>query len=183
MYQQKKINMLKFIKIQDAKQEIEDKKREGKEKEKEKAEKEAAVKELKKQRAEIYKLQLADEKKEKDANKRLATLSKISTPKPEEVEEITQLNKEIPEIQKRIAEFVKTQTDLEAKYLPMETTEIPNLVTDIKTLLTEIKTIQTVDIPALETALEQSEKDIITYQENVDENNIIENEQLRKIKK
>jgi hypothetical protein len=169
--------------IQDAKQEIEDKKREGKEKEKEKAEKEAEVKELKKQRAEINKLQLADEKKEKDANKRLATLSKISTPKPEEVEEIAQLNKAIPEIQARIVEFVKKQTDLEAIYLPMETTEIPQLEADIKKLLTEIKTIQTVDIPALETALEQSEKDIITYQENVDENNIIENETAKENKK
>ena len=58
--------------IQNAKQEIENKKRESKEKEKEKAEKEAEVKELKKQRTEINKLQLADEKKEKDANKRLA---------------------------------------------------------------------------------------------------------------
>jgi hypothetical protein len=184
MYQQKKINYAKIYQdIQDAKQEIKDKKREGKEKEKEKAEKEAKVKELKRARAEIYKLQLADEKKEKDANKRLATLSKISTPKPEEVEEIAQLNKEIPEIQKRIVEFVKKQTDLEDIYLPMETTEIPQLEADIQKLDAEIKTIQTVDIPALETKLKQSEKDIITYQENVDENSIIENETAKKNKK
>ena len=62
------------------------------------------------------KLKKTDEKKEKDANKRLATLSKISTPKPKEVEEITQLNKEIPEIQARIVEFDTKQTDLETIY-------------------------------------------------------------------
>jgi septal ring factor EnvC (AmiA/AmiB activator) len=66
--------------IQDAKQEIKDKKREGKGKEKEKAKKEAEVKQLKSEWAEIDKLKKTDEKKEKDANKRLATLSKISTP-------------------------------------------------------------------------------------------------------
>jgi hypothetical protein len=133
-----KIIMLKFIKIfRDEKQEIKDKKREGKEKEKEKAEKEEAeVKDFKSQWAEIDKLKKTDEKEEKAANKRLATLSKISKPKPEEVAEITQLNKEIPEIQTRIAEFVTKQTDLETIYLPIEGFEIPNLVKDIKTLLT-----------------------------------------------
>jgi hypothetical protein len=35
----------------------------------------------------------------------------------------------------------------------------------------------------LEIALEQSRQDIITYQTNVDENEIIENETIRKIKK
>jgi hypothetical protein len=98
------------------------------------------------------------------------------------LEAITQLSKEIPEIQVRIAEFVKKQTDLEAIYLPMETTEIPNLDTDIITLLTEIKTILTVNIPALETALKQSGKDIKTYQENVEENEIIENETAKENK-
>jgi DNA repair exonuclease SbcCD ATPase subunit len=105
------------------------------------------VKELKSQRAEIDKLKKTDEQREKDATKRLGTLSKITTPKPEELEEITKLNKEIPELQARIAEFIKNQTDLEAIYIPMETTDIPNLVTEMKTLVAEIKQIQTVDIP------------------------------------
>jgi hypothetical protein len=171
--------------IQDKKQEIEDKKREGKEKEKEKAEKEAEVKELKREWAEIDTLKKTFEKEEKKAMKRLALLSGISTPKKsaKDKDEQSELIKLIPEIQARIVEFVKKQTDLEAIYLPMETTEIPNLVTDINTLLTEIKTIQTVNIPPLETALEQSEKDIKTYQENVEENDIIENETPRKNKK
>jgi hypothetical protein len=171
--------------IQDKKQEIEDKKREGKEKEKEKAEKEAEVKELKREWAEIDTLKKTFEKEEKKAMKRLALLSGISTPKKsaKDKDEQSELIKLIPEIQARIVEFVKKQTDLESIYLPMETTEIPNLVTVIKTLLTEIKTIQTVDIPPLETALEQSEKDIKTYQENVEENDIIENETGRKNKK
>jgi hypothetical protein len=86
--------------IQDAKQEIKDKKREGKEKEKEKAEKEAEVKELKSQWAEIDKLKKTDEKEEKAANKRLETLTKISTPKPEEVAEIIE-GFEIPNLVKR----------------------------------------------------------------------------------
>ena len=64
-----KINFDKIYQdIQDKKQEIKDKKLEGKEKEKEKAGKEAEVKDLKNQRSEIYKLQLADEKQEKDTN-------------------------------------------------------------------------------------------------------------------
>ena len=127
--------------IQDKKQEIEDKKRAGKDKEKQKAENESEVKELKNQRSEIYKLQLADEKQETAANKRLATLSKITNPKPEDLEEITKLNVEIPELQARIAEYKKNQTDLEAIYLPLETTDIPNLVKDIATLVAEIKQI------------------------------------------
>ena len=89
--------------IQDKKQEIEDKKREGKDKEKEKAENESEVKELKNQRSEIYKLQLADEKQEKDTNTRLTTLKKFTKPKPKDLEEITKLNVEIPELQARIA--------------------------------------------------------------------------------
>jgi hypothetical protein len=165
------VNILQ--KIQDKKQEIEDKKREGKGKEKEKAEKEAEVKKLKSQWVEIDKLKKTAEKEETAANKRLATLSKLTKPKPKEVAEITQLNKKIPEIQARIVEFDTKQTDLETIYLPIEGFEIPNLVTDIATLLTEIKTIQTVDIPALETALTQSEKDIITYQDNIKKNEII----------
>jgi hypothetical protein len=160
--------------IQDKKQEIEDKKREGKGKEKERAKKEAEVKELKRQWAEIDKLKKTAENEETVANKRLATLTSITKPKPKEVAEITQLNKKIPEIQARIVEFDTKQTDLETIYLPIEGFEIPNLVTDIATLLTEIKTIQTVDIPALETALTQSEKDIITYQDNIKKNEIIE---------
>jgi hypothetical protein len=40
------------------------------------------VKELKRQRAEIYKLQLVDEKTLKDTTKRLTTLTKISERKP-----------------------------------------------------------------------------------------------------
>ena len=54
---------------------------------------------------------------------------------------------------------------------------------DIATLVAEIKQIQTVDVPLLETDLEQSGQDIITYQENVDENDIIENETARENKK
>jgi chromosome segregation ATPase len=169
--------------IQDKKQEIEDKKREGKEKEKEKAEKKAEVKELKSQWAKIDKLKKKDEQREKDATKRLGTLTKITKPKPEDLEEINELNKEIPELQTRIAEFIKNQTDLEAVYLPMETTEIPALETDILTLIAEIKQIQTVDIPALEIALEQSGKDIITYQENIDDNEIIQNKTNKENKK
>jgi hypothetical protein len=165
------VNILQ--KIQDAKQELKDKTREGKGKEKEKAEKEAEVKQLKSQWVEIDKLKKTAEKEETAANKRLATLSKLTKPKPKEVAEITQLNKKIPEIQARIVEFDTKQTDLETIYLPIEGFEIPNLVTDIATLLTEIKTIQTVDIPALETALTQSEKDIITYQDNIKKNEII----------
>jgi hypothetical protein len=165
------VNILQ--KIQDAKQELKDKTREGKGKEKEKAEKEAEVKQLKSQWVEIDKLKKTAEKEETAANKRLATLSKLTKPKPKEVAEITQLNKKIPEIQARIVEFDTRQTDLETIYLPIEGFEIPNLVTDIATLLTEIKTIQTVDIPALETALAQSEKDIITYQDNIKKNEII----------
>jgi hypothetical protein len=165
------VNILQDLK--DKEQEIKDKTREGKGKEKEKAEKEAEVKQLKSQWAEIDKLKKTAEKEETAANKRLATLSKLTKPKPKEVAEITQLNKKIPEIQARIVEFDTRQTDLETIYLPIEGFEIPNLVTDIKTLLTEIKTIQTVDIPALETALAQSEKDIITYQDNIKKNEII----------
>jgi hypothetical protein len=171
--------------IQDAKQEIEDKKREGKEKEKEKAEKEAEVKELKREWAELDTFKKTAEKEEKKATKRLALLSGISTPKKsaKDKDEESELMKFIPEIQARIVEFVKKQTDLEAIYLPMETTEIPQLKADILKLDVEIKTIQTVDIPPLETKLEQSEKDIKTYQENVEENDIIENETARENKK
>jgi transcriptional accessory protein Tex/SPT6 len=78
------------------------------------------VKELKRQRAEIYKLQLVDEKTLKDTTKRLTTLTKISERKPEELEEITQLNAIIKELNKNIAEFVKNQPDLETIYLPIE---------------------------------------------------------------
>jgi hypothetical protein len=68
---QEKNNYAKIYQdLQDKKQELADKKREGKGKEKEKAETEAYVLELKNQRTEIYKLQLADEKQETTANKR-----------------------------------------------------------------------------------------------------------------
>jgi hypothetical protein len=90
-------------------------------------------------------------------------LSSITTPKPEEVEEIAKLTVEIPKPRAKIAEFVKNQTDLEAKYKAIETIDIPNLDTDMTTLLTEIKNIQTVEIPRLEVVLVQSEKDIKTY--------------------
>ena len=171
--------------IQDKKQEIQDKKRESKEKGKEKAEKEAYVLELKSQWAEIDILKKNAEKEEKKATKRLAVLTGISTPKKsaKDTDEENELMKIIPEIQARIVEFAKTQTGLESIYIPMESTEIPQLATDILTLNAEIKTIQTVDIPPLEAALEQSGKDIITYQENVDENDIIENETASENKK
>ena len=61
------------------------------------------MKDLKNQRSEIYKLQLADEKQEKDTNTRLTTLKKFTKPKPKDLEEITKLNVEIPELQARIA--------------------------------------------------------------------------------
>jgi hypothetical protein len=140
------------------------------------------VKKLKRQWTEIDKLKKTAENEETEAKKRLTTLKSITKPKKKEVAEITQLNKQIPEIQARIVEFDTNQTDLETIYLPIEGFEIPNLVTDIATLLTEIKDIQTVDIPTLETALEQSKKLIETYQENIKENEIIERDTKQKNK-
>ncbi len=98
------------------------------------------------------------------------------------MEEITQLNAIIKELNKNIAEFVKNQPDLETIYLPIEGFEIPNLDTEILTLVSDIKNIQTVDIPALEIALEQSEKDIKTYKDNIEQNEIIENETAKEKK-
>ena len=57
--------------------------------------------ELKSQRAEIDKLKKKDEKTLKDSTKRLTILTKISTPTPEELQEITKLNVIITELKNK----------------------------------------------------------------------------------
>jgi chromosome segregation ATPase len=102
--------------LKDKKQEIEDKKQEGKSKAKEVAEKNAKIKEL----SAIYnelkdnKTKLAD--KVKEFQKRLATLTGISKPKPEELEEMKELNKEIPELKTKIPELDKQLTDISTEH-------------------------------------------------------------------
>jgi hypothetical protein len=56
------------------------------------------------------------------------------------------------------------------------------LAADLKTLMADINNIATVDIPTLETRLEQSKKLIETYQENIKENEIIERDTERENK-
>jgi hypothetical protein len=73
----------------------------------------------------------------------------------------------------------KQVTELDPK---KDKAQIATLKKDIATLLTEIKTIQNVDIPPLETALEQSEKDIDMLKDNIKENEIIVRDQEKENK-
>jgi hypothetical protein len=73
----------------------------------------------------------------------------------------------------------KQVTELDPK---TDKAQIATLTKDIATLLTEVKNIQNVDIPPLETALEQSEKDIEMLKDNIKENEIIVRDQEKENK-
>jgi hypothetical protein len=73
----------------------------------------------------------------------------------------------------------KQVTELDPK---TDKAQIATLKKDIATLLTEVKNIQNVDIPPLETALEQSEKDIEMLKDNIKENEIIVRDQEKENK-
>jgi chromosome segregation ATPase len=96
------------------------------------------------------------------------------------LEEIKELNKEIPELKTNIAKLDKQLTDISTEHAIR--TEGLGIIVERKKIDADITNIQTVDIPALETKLEQSEKDIKTYQENVEQNEIIENETTKEKK-
>jgi predicted nucleic acid-binding Zn-ribbon protein len=128
---------------------------------------------------------LACDSQGKEFQKRLATLTGNSKPKPEELEEIKELNKEIPEIKTKIAELDKQLTDISTEHGTIRKEGL-TVVAERKKLDADIVTIKTVDIPALETALAQSEKDIEMLKDNIKENEIIvrdtEKENKQKIK-
>jgi hypothetical protein len=158
--------------LKDKKQEIEDKKREGKEKGKEGSQKIEKLKELEK---EFNKIKYTRDKlvvKGNEIQKRLATLTGISKPKTEELEEINQLKTELPELKTNVTVLNKRLTDVSTEHGAIRT-EILAIITDRKNIETEIKTIKTVDIPLLEQDLEKSKKLIETYQDNIKENEII----------
>jgi hypothetical protein len=73
----------------------------------------------------------------------------------------------------------KQVTELDPK---TDKAKIATLKKDIATLLTEVNNIQNVDIPPLETALEQSEKDIEMLKDNIKENEIIVRDQEKENK-
>jgi hypothetical protein len=159
--------------IQDKKQEIEDKKREGKSKAKEVAETNVKLNELSDKYNKIKDDKTKVEFGLKEFQKRLSTLTGISKPKPEELEEMKELNKEIPELKKVLLECDKQLTDIATEHKTIRKAGLA-LVAERKKLDADIVTIKTVDIPTLETALEQSKKLIETYQDNIKENEIIE---------
>ncbi len=116
-----------------------------------------------------------------DIQKRLGTLTGISKPTKEELEEMNELRKELPELKKHLAVLNKRLQDIVGDHGAIRN-EIIVIIQDRKKIASDIKKIQTVDISPLETALEASQKTIITYQENIDENQIIQDETDRKNK-
>ena len=105
--------------------------------------------------------------------KTLATLTAITTPTAKEKKQMKDLNFTIPKLEARVLALptLITNATTESKNFAKEEKV---LVADLKTLMADIKNIETVEIPALETALEQSKKLIETYQDNIKENEIIE---------
>jgi hypothetical protein len=82
------------------------------------------------------------------------------------------LNFTIPKLEARVKALPALIADAIAESQKFKGEE-KVLEADLKTLVPDIKTIETVDIPTLETALEQSKKLIETYQDNIKENEII----------
>jgi hypothetical protein len=168
--------------IQDKKQEIEDKKREGKLKTKEVAEKQAKLKELEK----VYN-KIKDDKTKievglKAIEKELKTLSKITSPTPEEEEKIKDLKTmAIPELKKVLIECDDHLADVSTEHGTIRKEGLA-ILAERNVIDDEIKDIINFDIPLLEKDLEKSKKLIETYQENIKENEIIERDTERENK-
>jgi len=112
----------------------------------------------------------------------LATLTAISKPKPEEVEETKELKKSIAELKKILPDLTTKLTDISTEHGTIRAEGIA-IIAERKIIDDEIKDIINVDIPAIETALAQSEKDIEMLKDNIKENEIIENETAKENKK
>ena len=116
-----------------------------------------------------------------DDKKTLVTLTGITSPTAKEKKKMKDLNFTIPKLEARVKALptLITNAITESKKIGKEEKV---LAADLKTLMADITNIETVDIPALEIALEQSEKDIKTYKDNIEQNEIIENETAKEKK-
>lgn len=159
--------------LKDKEQEIEDKIREGNEKQMEIKSKEDAKKKAFAESTELTKEESDKTTKLAADKKTLATLTAITTPTSKEKKQMKDLNFTIPKLEARVLALptLITNATAESKIFAKEEKV---LVADLKTLIADIKNIETVEIPALETALEQTKKLIETYQDNIKENEIIE---------
>jgi hypothetical protein len=106
--------------------------------------------------------------------KRLKTLSKITSPTPEDEEKINNLKTmAIPELKKVLIECDDHLADVAAEHGTIHTEGTIPLVAERNAINDEIKDIKTFDIPLLEKDLEKSEKLIETYKDNIKKNEII----------
>jgi hypothetical protein len=159
--------------IQDKKQAIEDKIREGTEKQSEMKSKEDAKKKAFNESTELTKEESDKTTKLTNDKKTLTTLTGITKPNAKEKKKMKDLNFTIPKLEARVKALpalIAAATAESQKFKGEEKV----LEAELKTIMADINNIETVEIPALETALEQSKKLIETYQENIKENEIIE---------
>ena len=158
--------------LKDKKQEIEDKIREEKEKKMEMKSKEEAKKKAFAESTELTKEESDKTTKLTEDKKTLATLTAITTPTAKEKKKMKDLNFTIPKLEARVLALPTLIAAATAEYKNFRTEE-KALEADLKTLMADIKNIETVEISALETALEQKKQLIETYQDNIKENEII----------
>jgi hypothetical protein len=159
--------------LKDKKQEIEDKKQESKSKNKEVAEKNANLKQIEKEFNEAKKDRTVLLLKLTEIQTRLATLTSITKPTPEEKKEINEINDDIIMSKKLLTEIDQQLKDIATEH-KKTFAEGTTLVAERNVIIDEIKDMKTFDIPLLEQDLEKSKKLIETYQDNIKENEIIE---------